>query len=312
MQQLNEFPSATDSPRFGYDKPIMLLGSCFSTHIADKLKNAGFLVHNNLVGTIFHPIPLARFILETLNESVDERILQREDVFLSYDAASEVYAMSQEALSHKLQEMRHQFRTTLAEAGTLIITFGSAHGYRLKSSGEIVANCHKQPGNLFEKELTEIEEIVEQWRISLQLLKTSYPHLQVVFTLSPVRYLRDGWVENNRSKARLTEVVHVLRAETDAAYFPAYEIVNDSLRDYRYFEKDGAHPNALAVDAVWEVFRKWHIDPIADRVVDEVLAFRAMENHRLLFPESKASKRFENQVYEKREQLRSLYPYVEL
>jgi hypothetical protein len=310
MQATNPFPKPTEALPVKYGQPILLLGSCFSEHLSDRLRNAGFSVNSNPFGVLFHPVPLARFIGESLTGETQERILQRDDVWLSYDASSTVYAMSEKELTRKLELLRKDFRQQLADAGTLFITLGSAHGYRLKTDGTIVANCHKAPASDFEKELTETAVMMDEWSKVIQGLHSAYPGLQIVFTVSPVRYSRDGWVENNRSKARLLELVDQLQRKFSVGYFPAYELVNDILRDYRYFEADGVHPNQLAIDEVWELFQAWYLDAPTKALVKEMEGLRRMESHRLLFPESVKSTEFRQRFNEKRESFLSLHPSV--
>jgi len=292
-----------------HKQEIILLGSCFSTHLNGRLKRAGFRSVSNPFGVVFHPIALAQFINESLISS-PERLLCADDVWLSWDAGSEVYAMSEQELTAKIATIRSEFKQAIERSEYLIITLGSAHGYRLKSTGRLVANCHKQPGALFEKELTEVAEMTAVWQQTLGHLKQHYPNLKVVFTVSPVRYSRDGWVENNRSKARLFELVQQLQNDFQVAYFPAYELINDILRDYRYFEPDGVHPNQLAVDEVWKLFRHWYFNAETISIMEEMEALRKMEEHRLLFPESEKAKQFQLSFQKKRESFLSLYPFI--
>lgn len=306
----SEFPAGDRSIAIGYQQPVVLLGSCFSEHISAELQKAGFTVSSNAFGVVFHPIALAKSLTETIRETVSERVLQREDIFLSWDASSDVYALSETALRSRLEEVRTELRSSLQQASTLIVTLGSAHGYRLKESGEIVANCHKIPADNFTKELTPLDELVESWSEALSVLKALNPVLQCVFTVSPVRYSRDGWIANNRSKARLFELCGILEERFGTAYFPAYELVNDLLRDYRYFAKDGVHPNEQAIGRVWELFGEWYFDPATKQVVNEITKLRQMENHRLLFPESAASAKFLEHFQREKERFIALHPYV--
>jgi len=312
MNLHRELPKPENNPvAIDHHSPVILLGSCFSEHIARELRKSGFQVLSNPFGVVFHPVPLARFIRESIADISDERIVQREDVFLSMDASSEVYSMSEEELGNKLRHIRGDFRSLLKTSKSLVITFGSAHGYRLITRPEeIVANCHKLPQKSFTKELTQLEELVSEWSETLTILEAINPDLKVVFTVSPVRYSRDGWIENNRSKARLFELSEVLQQRFSVQYFPAYELVNDLLRDYRYFEKDGVHPNAFAVEEVWGLFSDWYFNGTTQQLVKEVIALRQMETHRLLFPESAASAKFLQNLHEKRESFLSLHPYI--
>jgi hypothetical protein len=309
METNQHFPKPIDLQTINHKQELILLGSCFSTHLHQRLRRAGFKAISNSFGVVFHPIALARFIDERLH-SDEERILCAEDVWLSWDAGSEVYAMSEPELKSRLSSIRTEFKQSIERSEYLIITLGSAHGYRLKASNELVANCHKQPGAIFEKELTETAEMLAVWCKTLMQLKQLYPKLKIIFTVSPVRYSRDGWVENNRSKARLFELVHQLQQEFHVGYFPSYELINDVLRDYRYFEADGVHPNQLAVDEVWKLFRHWYFNAETTALIDETEVLRKMEEHRLLFPESQKAREFQTSYNQKRESFLSLHPFI--
>lgn len=309
METNKHFPKPIDLQTMNHTQELILLGSCFSTHLHQRLRRAGFKASSNPFGVVFHPIALARFVDESLN-SKEERILRAEDVWLSWDAGSDVYAMSEPELKSRLSAIRTEFKQSVERAEYLIITLGSAHGYRLKASNELVANCHKQPGAIFDKELSETAEMLAVWRKTLMQLKQLYPRLKVIFTVSPVRYSRDGWVENNRSKARLFELVQQLQLEFQVGYFPSFELINDVLRDYRYFEPDGVHPNQLAVDEVWKLFRHSYFNAETIALIDETEALRKMEEHRLLFPESQKALEFQTSYNQKRESFLSLHPFI--
>lgn len=300
MEALKQFPEPTDFPEIQYGKPVVLIGSCFSSNLHAYFRAAGFSVLSNPFGTVFHPEPLARFIRESIAGIAQERLLQRDDVWLSPDASSEVYALSETDLKERLAQLRKQFRDTLEHAEVLVVTFGSAHGYSTKPDGGIVANCHKLPKDSFRKELTDVSALQQSWEETLALLKDRFPQLKVVFTVSPVRYSRDGWEENNRSKARLFLLTEALCEKHGAYYFPAYELVNDVLRDYRYFAVDGVHPSDQAIALVWELLQRWCMSGETRKIVEEAEALRRMEGHRLLFPESEKSKEFRIQTEKKR------------
>ena len=310
MDALKQFPEPADFPRIRYGKPLVLLGSCFSANLYAYFRAAGFSVLSNPFGTVFHPEPLARFIRESITGNETERMLQRDDIWLSQDAGSEVYTLSEADLKERLVQLRKQFLHTLEQAEVLVVTFGSAHGYTLRSAGEIVANCHKLPKDTFQKELTPLADLQQSWEETLALLREHFPQLKVVFTVSPVRYSRDGWQENNRSKARLFLLVEALCEQHGTDYFPAYELVNDVLRDYRYFAADGVHPNDQAIAAVWELLQRWCMDGETRAIVQEAASLRRMEGHRLLFPESVKSREFLETLNEKREKFLSENPDI--
>lgn len=288
---------------------IVQLGSCFSTSVAQRLRLAGFEVLDNPNGVIFHPFALGKLLSAVLSNEVSLNMVQKEDVFLDFNSSSSIYALSEKALKEQVAEAHDALKTALKTAKFLTLTFGSAHGYRLKSTGEMVANCHQQPANIFQKECTNSNELIAFWIPLIQALKRQYPDITIVSTVSPVRYLRDGWIENNRSKAQLIQLCEALEIE-GVIYFPSYELVLDGLRDYRYFEKDGVHPNELAIDAVWDLFQEWFFKAKTTSIITELMQLRAMENHRLLYPDSQKAKAFLKQFQQKRESFLSLHTSV--
>ncbi len=305
MEMIKLFPPVSATP-IKYEQPLVQLGSCFSTHISEKLRRAGFQVLDNPNGVIFHPLALAKTLRMCMEGTVSKRFVQKDDVWLDYYSSSTMYALSESDLSDKLAAAQAQLSNELSKASHLFLTFGTAHGYRLNSDGEIVANCHQQPGSIFTKELTDLDTMIMDWKAVLETLHQHYPQLKVVFTVSPVKYLRDGYTANSLSKARLLELVNAL----NESYFPAYELITDHLRDHRYFEVDGAHPNAQAVDAVWSLFQDWYFDNATQEIVDQMELLRRESEHRLLYPESERAKDFQKKMHEKRESFLSLHPEV--
>ncbi|WP_343634080.1 GSCFA domain-containing protein [Fluviicola sp.] len=296
-------------PKIEHGDSIVQLGSCFSTHMTYWFKRAGFRVLDNPLGVIFHPVPLAKQILLAFGKAELSTFVQKEDVFVSYDASSTLYAMSASKLEDLMQNQLQELRNVLENAKLLIVTLGSAHGYRLKTSGELVANCHQQPQALFEKELSEAEDMKSDWGLAVDALKQLNPGIQIVFTVSPVRYVRDGLMENSLSKSELFRLVSLLKNDS-THYFPAFELVNDVLRDYRYFETDGVHPSDQAAEFVWDFLRKELFSVQTNDLIDEVIKLRKMEEHRLLYPESRKAEEYRNMVKQKRESFLSQYPVV--
>lgn len=296
-------------PRIEHGDRIVQLGSCFSANMSFWFQRAGFEVFDNPLGVIFHPIPLAKQILLAFEQAELLEFVQKEDVFVSYDASSTIYAMDAISLNDELQNQLKKLKESLLKAKLLVITLGSAHGYRLIESGNMVANCHQQPKGFFKKELTLADQLFDTWKEALDLIRNVNPGIQIVFTVSPVRYIRDGLMENSISKAQLFYLVDLLKTQ-NVNYFPAFELVNDVLRDYRYCELDGIHPNSLATEFVWEFLRTELFGPETNRVIDELIKIRKMEEHRLLYPESKKATEYLNGVKQKRESFLSQYPLV--
>jgi Mor family transcriptional regulator len=205
------------------------------------------------------------------------------------------------------QRAAHVF---LKQADWLIITLGSAFVYFLKEQNKNVANCHRAPGNWFTKKLLSIEDMLAALDETLHRLLDFNPKLQVVFTISPVRHIRDGVIENNRSKARLIEVVHQLVNKFNRTYyFPAYELVIDVLRDYRFYDK--VHPNYLATKYVLENFMEYYVQQESRLIAEEIRKLQVSVRHRPLHPETLAHRSFLEEQYAKTLELAGKYPYLD-
>jgi hypothetical protein len=216
------------------------------------------------------------------------------------------------------QETAHSF---LKKADWLIVTLGSSYSYRLRNEadlagstlGEGVANCHRAPAKWFDKYLLEINETVAMLQDCCNRLRAFNPSLKIIFTISPVRHIRDGVVENNRSKARLTEAVHqVIHNCKEAYYFPAYELVIDVLRDYRFYDIDLVHPNYPATEFVLEKFAENCIDDDSRQLIQEIKKIVIARRHRAFQPETKAHQQFLIAHFEKTKALQDKYPFLDL
>jgi lysophospholipase L1-like esterase len=298
-----------DFPKIQHGDSMVQLGSCFSTNMSYWFRRTGFQVLDNPLGVIFHPIPLAKQVLLAVDKIERSSFVQKEDVFLSYDASSTYYSLDSNGLDDLLNQQLKTLKKSLEKAKIMIVTLGSAHGYRLKEFGNIVANCHQQPQSIFEKELSTAEEMFSEWKRALDALKELNPTIEIVFTISPVRYVRDGLIENSQSKSELVRLVSLL-AQESVHYFPSYELVNDVLRDYRYFEVDGVHPNEQATEFVWNFLKQALFSDKTNELISEIIHLRKMEEHRLLYPESKKALEYQNRVKQKRESFLSQYPVV--
>lgn len=266
-------------PELSHSKGLAFLGSCFSDEIAGKANYTGFSAVSNPVGTVFHPLALARFLSNCLIENPIERIDSIEDRFISWDASSKFCEGNRWGLLTKLTETRKAFKHALSSSSHLFITFGTAWGYLLKEDGIIVSNCHKAPAQSFTKSLTVAEEIVNSWLPIIEEMNRLFTDLTIVFTVSPVRHVRDGLVENNQSKAVLIDAVRQMCAKTESVYFPSYEIVIDELRDYRFFKQDRIHPSEEAVDYVWNRLVESSCTIETKGMIEEVVRYRKLKAH---------------------------------
>ncbi len=290
---------------------LLFLGSCFSDEVYLKSKFYGFKATSNPFGTIFHPIVIGRFILETLSDSFHkERIIQNEDLFFSWDASASIFGYDSDSITAQMSEIRAKWRHYFQHCTTLFVTFGSAWAYQFYEI--IVANCHKMEASLFEKKLSEIHTIVEQWKDVLATLKKINAALNIVFTVSPVRHSKDGLIENNHSKSVLISAIRELIENENCYYFPSYEIVIDELRDYRFFKIDRIHPTDEAIDYVWNRMMQTLCTDQSIQICKHVEKQRMAESHHLLFLDSKAAKKHIETTKRNREILLKQYPDVKL
>ncbi|XZF13102.1 GSCFA domain-containing protein [Chitinophagaceae bacterium MMS25-I14] len=278
-----------------YKDKLFLIGSCFSENMYEKLVHHKFSVLSNPHGILFNPLSVA----QSLDSYADHKKYTEDDLFLlnelwnSWDHHTRFSDTDKNAALHKINTSQEDAATFIREAKFVIITLGSAFQYYLKESGRHVANNHRAPGQWFEKRLLPIEEIVTALRASLQKLRSINPDAQVIFTISPVRHIRDGVTDNNRSKARLLEAVHTLCDDLEHThYFPSYELVIDILRDYRYYDIDFVHPNYLATSYVWEQFVKSCMSADTQDIMKQVLDVVTAYRHRTRFPDTQAHKQF--------------------
>lgn len=283
--------------RISHKSKLLLLGSCFSDEIGGKLQENGFVAKVNPGGTIFHPLALSKLLFWALADQYQPlRIHQRHDVYLSWDLSGTFYAMSEQELNQKIEALYLDLRGALQKSSHLLLTFGSSWAYTLCTDNDIVANCHKAPSTYFQKALSQTDTLRATWLKLLAELKTFNPSLQIVFTLSPVRHLKDGLVGNNRSKARLIILLEELAELPNCTYFEAYELVLDQLRDYAYYKDDGAHPNQKATAAVWEAFKTQFLDESSLPIIGEWQELQQRSAHQLLYPESQAAQQFKKAI----------------
>jgi hypothetical protein len=252
--ELNPTPA---SEKFDHSCGIITIGSCFAEVIGNKLAENKFKTLNNPFGTIFNPLSIAKLLESCISGKPlsETSYLHCNHNWYNYQLHSSVIAPSREQLSLLINSIFSRTRSHILSDRILIITLGTAWVYKLSESAETVANCHKQPSRLFEKILLEPEEIIKSLIFSLNLAKDLNPGLKVIITVSPVRHTKDTLTLNSVSKSILRYAAHKLTETLPfCEYFPAYELMNDDLRDYRFYKEDLIHPTAQAENYIWEKF----------------------------------------------------------
>lgn len=289
-------------PPITYADKILLCGSCFTENMSERLMQHKFNILANPNGILFNPLSVA----DSINGYIEHKqytpgdLFQLNELWNSWDHHTRFSDIDQNAALARINDSQARAADFIRSANWLVITLGSAFQYYLKDSNRPVANNHRAPSQWFDKRLLNIDVIVDALSGMIKNLKNTNPGVHILFTISPVRHIRDGVVDNNRSKARLIESVHELCSRFDNAhYFPAYELVIDILRDYRFYDIDFVHPNYLATTVVWEHFVKSCISPTTQDVMKEVLDIATARNHRTRFPGTEAHKKFKASYKEK-------------
>lgn len=280
------------------DRPLAMLGSCFTDYMGARFRKHLWQA-DNPCGVLFNPLSIAR-ILSLLFESADMQkkiigasIFKSGDLWHSWLGDSSFSAATPETVASRLSVSLDKLDTLLTKGHTLVVTLGTAWCYLLKDSGDVVANCHKQPSAKFSRELVNIETITSEWSKLLERLHRRYEGLQVIFTVSPVRHVRDGLPENSRSKAMLILAVDSLCRQYDYChYFPAYEILLDDLRDYRFYATDMVHPSDQAVEYIKEKFCDTYFSATELKALQEGESIFRRLSHRAINPDSAETAKF--------------------
>lgn len=297
---------------FGYENKVLLLGSCFAENIGDKLAYHKFQSTVNPYGILFHPLAIERVLQDAYNDEVygEETIFELEGVWKSFVAHSRLNSHTKGAMIDKLKETQSQLKRSIQEASHIFITLGTAWAYQHKETGIAVANCHKVPQKEFLKGLIPVTEIVASLKRQCTIIKHLNPKAQITFTVSPVRHLKDGFVENTRSKAHLIAAVHEVCDAKEAHYFPAYELMMDELRDYRFYATDMLHPSQQAIDYIWEKFMGVYAFAKAKKILKEVQIIQQGLAHRPFNPESKQHRQFLGKLENRIISLKKEYPHM--
>jgi hypothetical protein len=297
-------------PKISFSDKLIFFGSCFSDEMSLLAKQHGFQVVSNPFGTLFHPLALAQNVLDALRGNEEVVIAQNNDVYLDYNCSGKVYAMSELELKKKVISIRNEFKNNLKNASYLFVTFGTAFAYHLNETQQVVGNCHKQPAQSFTKRLTKIEEIVSKWNEVFSEIKRFNPKIQICFTVSPVRHLKDGLHQNNLSKSTLHLAINQLLSESNLTYFPSFELVNDVLRDYRFFKEDLTHPNQQTIQFVWQKFMSTFLTSEIQEIANKVSELKQAMNHRIQYPDSKMAQEFQIKIDERKELLKIENPSI--
>ena len=302
--------------KINHSQPILSIGSCFADNIAKRLQHSKFQTVASPTGILFNPESIARTIERFAQATKSEEALPTKNqlrfsngVWFSYDFHSSFSHTEADTAVNQMRTAVKVGADALSRAEVVIITFGTAFAYRLNESGEVVANCHKQPQSIFTRQMLNVDYIVRRYT---ELLQGALSDKRVIFTLSPVRHLGDGLEQNSLSKATLrVAIAEIVSSIKNAEYFPSYEIMMDELRDYRFYADDMAHPSKLAVDYIWEQFSECAFSGDTLELIKRIAQITSATEHRPFNPQSDAYRNFCQQMLQRIATLELSHPTLD-
>ncbi len=314
MQFRSFVPIPQNNYKIDYSSKIVSIGSCFAVNMSEKLDYFKLQHVCNPFGILFHPLAIEKLI----KFAVSAKRFTEKDVFFHnerwhcYDVHSDLSNSNKEELLISLNTIIKSTKLQLQEATHIIVTYGTSWVYRNIESDAIVANCHKVLQKQFKKELLAVDKIQESISNTLELIHSVNPNCNIIFTVSPVRHIKDGFVENQWSKSNLIAALHqIINFQLSIVnYFPSYEIVMDELRDYRFYAEDMLHPSQVAIDYIWKRFKETTIAETAFSTMDAVETVQKSLQHRPFNPDSESHQKFENNLKAKISKLVAQYPLM--
>jgi hypothetical protein len=312
MQFKTEIPLIKEANSINYNSKLILLGSCFSNNIGTKFDYFKFKTFVNPYGVLYHPLAVENLIWNASNDRQfkENEIFKSEEQWHSFETHSSLSSSNKVEFLESIDKITALSKTQFKNASHIFITFGTAFIYRFIENDTIVANCHKIQQKKFIKELLSINEILKSVKTIVSLLKNLNEKINIIFTVSPVRHLKDGFVENQLSKSHLIAAIHkIISPAENIFYFPSYEILMDDLRDYRYYKEDMVHPNSLAIRYIWEKFKFAWIDETVYPVMEDINSIQKGLAHNAFNFNSQAHQLFLKTLEEKITRLQKRFPW---
>lgn len=294
---------------------VMLLGSCFSDNIGAKLQGALFTALVNPMGTLYNPLSIARGVdrLIDCEPVAGQDLFMQSGVWNSYDFHSRYSLPDKQAALNRMNDRIQLGHDLLKSAHLLTISLGTALVYRLKTTGQVVANCHKVPQHEFERKMATVSEMSLTLNTMLTRLHEYNPDLRIILTVSPIRHIADGLDTNSLSKASLRVAIHdaISSRREYCDYFPAFEIMMDDLRDYRFYTSDMVHPSDVAIEYIWQAFQATYLDDRSALAVARCERIHKRLQHRPMSANRETVERFNADTASVVRNLMKEYPYLE-
>jgi hypothetical protein len=314
MQFTTKIPIEKFQNPITYESKIIALGSCFAENMSEKFEYFKFQNTVNPFGIIFNSVSIEKLVNRIVNkiEFTEKDIFFHNDLWHCYEVHSELSNPNKVKFLKELNLLIFQSFNSLIQTSHIIITYGTSWVYKNIESNEIVANCHKVPQKQFTKEILSIETIEKSIQNTLALIQKVNPNCNFIFTVSPVRHIKDGFVENTLSKSNLISAIHSNHNAQFIThnYFPSYEIMMDELRDYRFYASDMLHPNQTAIDYIWERFSENYISDESQKVIEEVDNIQKSLLHRSFNPNSESHQKFLKNLQQKINTLALKLPHI--
>ncbi|MBX9806550.1 MAG: GSCFA domain-containing protein [Flavobacteriaceae bacterium] len=310
--QISKFQNQID-----YNSKIVSLGSCFAENMAEKLDYFKFENSCNPFGIIFNPVSIEKMMYRIVNQFfyTEKDIFFYNERWHCYEVHSDLSCSNTAEFLENLNAILRTSLTQLFQASHVIITYGTSWVYRNIKSNAIVANCHKVPQAAFSKEILTVEKIENSIQNTIDFIQKINPNINFIFTVSPVRHLKDGFVENQVSKANLIAAIYrqmqTEHRKLNTEYFPSYEIMMDELRDYRFYAEDMIHPSQVAIDYIWERFSETSISEEYRSVMKEVATIQKGLAHRPFNPNSESHQQFLSKLQDKILKIQNQFPQIQ-
>jgi hypothetical protein len=295
-----------------YSSKLVSFGSCFAENMGDKFDYFKFSTLINPFGIIFNPISLQKIIVRSIHKKyfTEKDIFFHNEAWHCYQVHSELSNPDKEEFLTTLNQLIDTTNVHIEKLTHCLITLGTSWVYKQIESSEIVANCHKVPQKKFVKKLLSVSEIEVSINNIISEIQNINPNAKFVFTVSPVRHIKDGFVENNVSKAHLIAAIYNILSVLNlaAGYFPSYEIMMDELRDYRFYAEDMLHPNQTAIDYIWMRFSENYINETEFETMQNVSEIQKSLNHKPFNPNSESHLKFQDNLKQKINAIVTKYP----
>lgn len=300
--------------RIDHSTKMMLFGSCFSENIGRKLQQSKFQVDINPFGILYNPLSVSAAIYRLLSATPfsEADLVVNNGIYHCLMHHGHFSAPDKDTCLQNISERFEKAVMSIKQTNLFLITFGSAYAYKWKESGDIVGNCHKFPSRLFYRFRLSVEDIMEEWKKLIIKFISIHPDIQLLFTVSPIRHWKEGAHENQISKSILHLAIDSLQQlfPENVHYFPAYEVMMDELRDYRFYDEDMMHPSSFAIDYIWQLFGNSFFSSETKQINEEWEQVRKAMDHRPLYPGTETHSAFVEDTLRKLESFSKKYPDI--